>query len=60
MHLDVKDLRNVYYRTALGRSVKRTIGAQVLRMWPEAKGQTVVGFGFTVPFLRPYLQQYHK
>ena len=57
MHLDVQDLRNFYYRTALGRSVKRTIGAQVLRMWPEAKGQTVVGFGFAVPFLRPYLQQ---
>ncbi|MDG2406057.1 MAG: methyltransferase domain-containing protein [Paracoccaceae bacterium] len=57
MHLDVQDLRNFYYRTALGRSVKCTIGAQVLRMWPEAKGQTVVGFGFAVPFLRPYLQQ---
>ena len=57
MHLDVQDLRNFYYRTALGRSVKRTIGNQVLEMWPEAKGQTVVGFGFAVPFLRPYLDQ---
>ena len=57
MHLDVQALRNFYYRTALGRSVKRTIGNQVLEMWPEAKGQTVVGFGFAVPFLRPYLDQ---
>ena len=24
-------------------------------MWPEAKGQTVAGFGFAVPLLRPYL-----
>ena len=50
MHLDVQDLRNFYYRTALGRSVKRIIGVQVLEMWPETKGQTVVGFGFAVPF----------
>ena len=57
MHLDVQDLRNFYYRTALGRSVKRIIGVQVLEMWPETKGQTVVGFGFAVPFLRPYLKQ---
>lgn len=57
MHLDVQDLRNFYYRTALGRSVKRTIGEQVLQMWPEAKGHTMVGFGFAVPFLRPYLSQ---
>ena len=55
IHLDVQDLRNFYYRTALGRSVKRIIGVQVLEMWPETKGQTVVGFGFAVPFLRPYL-----
>jgi SAM-dependent methyltransferase len=24
--------------------------------WPEAKGQTVAGFGFAVPVLRPYLE----
>ena len=57
MHLDVQDLRNFYYRTALGRSGKRIIGVQVLEKWPETKGQTVVGFGFEVPFLRPYLKQ---
>jgi hypothetical protein len=27
----------------------------VLALWPEAKGQTVAGFGFAVPLLRPYL-----
>ena len=24
-------------------------------MWPETKGQSVVGFGFAVPLLRPFL-----
>src|SRR5690606_36188144 len=55
MHLDVLDLRHFYYRTQLGRAAQRAIRDQVVRMWPEAKGQTVAGFGFAVPLLRPYL-----
>jgi SAM-dependent methyltransferase len=30
---------------------------QVLELWPEAKGQTVAGFGFAAPLLRPYLSE---
>ncbi len=56
MHLDVKDLRNFYYRSALGRAAQRVVRENVLGFWPEAKGQTVAGFGFAVPLLRPYLQ----
>lgn len=55
MHLDVLDLRNFYYRTNLGRVAQRAIRDQVLDLWPEAKGQSVAGFGFAVPLLRPYL-----
>ncbi len=55
MHLDVQDLRNFYYRSALGRAVQKAVRAEVARVWPEAKGQTVVGYGFAVPFLRPFL-----
>ena len=56
MHLDVLDLRNFYYRTGLGRAAQRAIRDQLLRLWPDAAGQTVVGFGFAVPLLRPYLE----
>lgn len=56
MHLDVIDLRNFYYRTGLGRAAQRAVRDQVVSLWPEAKGQTVVGFGFAVPLLRPYLE----
>lgn len=56
MHQDVQDLRNFYYRSALGRAVKRTLSAEIQSMWPEAKGQTVAGYGFATPFLRPYLK----
>jgi SAM-dependent methyltransferase len=56
MHLDVLDLRNFYYRTPLGRVAQRAIRDQVLALWPEAKSQTVVGYGFPQPLLRPYLE----
>lgn len=56
MHLDVQDLRNFYYRSALGRAAQRVIRDEVLRFWPEARGQSVLGYGFAVPLLRPYLQ----
>lgn len=57
MHLDVQDLRNFYYRSTLGRAAQKTLRAEVVKFWPEAKGQTVVGYGFAVPFLRPYLAE---
>ncbi|WP_252729716.1 class I SAM-dependent methyltransferase [Pacificibacter marinus] len=55
MHLDVVDLRNFYYRTGLGRAAQRVIRNQVVSYWPDASRQTVAGFGFAVPLLRPYL-----
>lgn len=57
MHLDVLDLRNFYYHTSLGRVAQRAIRDCVTTAWtPEqVRGQTVAGFGFSVPLLRPYL-----
>jgi SAM-dependent methyltransferase len=57
MHLDVQDLRNFYYRSTLGRAAQSNVRNQMLKLWPEAKGQTVLGFGFAVPLLRPYLAE---
>ncbi|MGB3277932.1 MAG: methyltransferase domain-containing protein [Pseudorhodobacter sp.] len=56
MHLDVLDLRNFYYRTKLGRVAQRAIRDEVVRMWPTMAGQTLAGFGFAVPLMRPYLE----
>ena len=56
MHLDVQDLRNFYYRNALGRAAQKSLRDRMTELWPEAKGQTVVGFGFAAPLLRPYLK----
>ncbi|MBP1805728.1 class I SAM-dependent methyltransferase [Rubellimicrobium aerolatum] len=57
MHLDVTELRDFYYRSALGRAAQRVVRDDLLALWPEAKGQTVAGYGFAVPLLRPYLGQ---
>lgn len=55
MHVDVRDLKAFYYRSALGRAAQRAVREQLRAWWPEAKGQTVVGFGFAAPLLRPFL-----
>lgn len=55
MHLDVVDLRRFYYRTALGRAAQRALQTALRELWPDVRGETVVGFGFAAPFLRPFL-----
>jgi SAM-dependent methyltransferase len=55
MHLDVVDLHNFYYRTTLGRAAQRAVRDQMQTLWPDAARQTIVGFGFAAPLLRPYL-----
>lgn len=55
MHLDVVDLRAFYYRTKLGRATKYALQEALMELWPDVSGQTVMGFGFAVPTLRPFL-----
>jgi SAM-dependent methyltransferase len=55
MHLDVLDLRAFYYRTKLGRSAQRSLQEALRGLWPDTRDETVVGFGFAAPFLRPFL-----
>ncbi len=56
MHLDVQDLRNFYYRSPLGRAAQKVIRDHLVALWPNSKGQTVAGFGFAAPLLRPFLE----
>lgn len=55
MHLDVQDLKKFYYRTGLGRVAQRAVRDQVRSLWSDTKGQTVVGYGFAAPLLRPFI-----
>ena len=54
MHLDVIELRRFYYRTHLGQMVQRTLRAAIAEHWADAKGRNVAGYGFALPFLRPF------
>ncbi len=51
---NVTDLRD-FYATPLGRLVQQAILRRLREMWPEAKGQSVLGFGYATPYLRPFV-----
>jgi SAM-dependent methyltransferase len=57
MHLDVLELRRFYYSTQLGRMVQRALCARLRAMWPNIRGQNLVGFGFASPLLRPFMAE---
>ncbi|MBK0399651.1 methyltransferase domain-containing protein [Limibaculum sp. M0105] len=57
MHLDVVDLRKFYHSTPLGRMVQRSLRERLATLWPDTRGMTVAGFGFTTPFMRPFVER---
>ncbi|ETX27586.1 class I SAM-dependent methyltransferase [Roseivivax isoporae] len=57
MHLDVRTLRDFYYRHALGRVAQKLVRNRVRDYWPDTHGHTVAGYGFAVPLLRPFLPE---
>jgi SAM-dependent methyltransferase len=54
MHTDVVDLRE-FYDTALGQVARRMIRRRIRELWPDTRGQVVLGVGYATPFLRPFL-----
>ena len=42
----------VFYRTARGGVVARLLRTRLSEMWPDLKGQAVLGIGYAPPFLR--------
>lgn len=57
MHMDVRDLREFYYQTRLGRSAQRALQGAIGSLWPETRGMIVAGYGFAAPVLRPFLRE---
>ena len=53
MWRDVVDLRD-FYGSGLGRVVRRAIRAKVRAIWPNTKGMSVLGVGYTTPYLGPF------
>lgn len=53
MFSDAVDLRD-FYDTPLGHLARRMIRRQVREMWPDLRGQSLLGLGFPTPYLRIY------
>ncbi len=53
---DVVDLRD-FYETQLGAMARRMIRRGVRSMWPEVKGQRILGLGYATPYLRQFLTE---
>ena len=50
MASDVVDLRD-FYRTMLGQVARRAIRRAVQRVWPDLRGNRLLGLGYATPFL---------
>jgi SAM-dependent methyltransferase len=53
MFSDAVDLRD-FYDAPLGHLARRMIRRQVRELWPDLRGQSLLGLGFATPYLRPF------
>ena len=53
---DVITLRQ-FYATPFGEGTRELIAASLLNFWPQAKDESILGIGFTTPYLEPYIAQ---
>jgi hypothetical protein len=56
MWTDVLDL-NEFYRSTLGQMTVRLLRARLREVWPNVRGETVLGLGYATPFLRPFVEE---
>ena len=49
--IDLKE----FYDTVQGRVVQRILRQHIRQLWPDVKGQRVIGLGYAVPYLRLFL-----
>lgn len=56
MQLEAGDLTD-FYETAMGQRARRAILRRIKSIWPEARNRRVLGFGFAVPYLSPWLAE---
>ncbi len=53
---DVVGLKQ-FYASPCGTYAAQLIRLAIRRMWPEARGESLLGIGYAVPYLVPYLQE---
>src|SRR5436190_20955599 len=56
VHTNAIDLKE-FYDTIQGRVVQRIIRQHIRQLWPDTKGQRVLGLGYALPYLRPFMEE---
>lgn len=54
MYRSVYDLK-MFYNSPAGEMASRAIGARIRNLWPQTKGLQVLGCGYALPFLHPFM-----
>ena len=54
MSNDVADL-HAFYASGLGQVARRALRRRIRHMWPDLRGETLLGLGYATPFLGPFL-----
>ncbi len=49
--IDLKE----FYESILGRVVQRIIRHHIRHLWPDVQGQRLLGLGYAVPYLKPFM-----
>lgn len=53
MWTDVVDLRD-FYETRLGQVTRHLLRRRIRTLWPDVRGETLLGLGYATPFLRQF------
>jgi SAM-dependent methyltransferase len=53
MLLDARELA-AFYDSRLGQASAKFIRRRLKEMWPSVRGETLVGIGYAIPYLRPF------
>lgn len=53
MPVDPQDLSS-FYDEAIGQVARRHIGRRIRLAWPDLRGQRVLGYGYALPYVRPF------
>lgn len=43
-----------FYQTPLGKVTRQLLRTRIRDMWPDVRGQSVLGLGFATPFLQAF------
>ena len=54
MWQDVVDLRD-FYCSDLGQVARHLLRARIRSMWPDLRGQSLLGLGYATPYLRQFI-----